>query len=309
MIEVALNPQGLQATYLASLNTCFPGWGDAASYGWAFDRSTGGPPADLMIVKENGELLAGSAVTYRVLRTGTGAEGRVGIMTGSWTLPAARGRGCFTRIIEESQMLVRARSALALLAFVTEQNPSYRRLAAAGATLFPTRYLVASPATQLSSDASVELVRPAPGDAARWFSRFEASRSPGAAFAYDAATWESQFLRRASDCSVADAGSLGFCIVEERPDVVRLQAVCPSTPKDRAALLHAMVAWASGRSKKVFFFAPSAGDDTDPPALFAATKGFLTALATDDDARDALVGAGNGLEALAPWSLQSGDRM
>jgi hypothetical protein len=260
-------------------------------------------------VTENGKLLAGSAVTYRVLRTRTGAEGRVGIMTGSWTLPAARGRGCFTRIIEESKALARTRSAVALLAFVTEQNPSYRRLQAAGSTLFPTRYLVARPATRVPGGPSVDIVRPGPGEGALWFSGFEASRSPGTAFVYDPPAWESQFLGRASGCAVAVAGSLGFCVVEDRPDVVRLQAVCPSTPNERAALLQAMVAWASGQAKKVFFFAPSAGDDAEPAnTLFTATQGFLTVLATDDDASYALLGA-SALEALTPWSLQSGDRM
>ena len=65
----------------------------------------------------DGRPVAGSAVSYRRIRHG-GRELLAGIMTGSWTLPEARGRGAFGQAIEESRRLVASHGGEALLAFV-----------------------------------------------------------------------------------------------------------------------------------------------------------------------------------------------
>lgn len=60
------------------------------------------PGPDYLLLKAEGAVLAGSGISYRQLLLRNGQATTAGIMAGSWTLPEARGRGCCTRIIEES---------------------------------------------------------------------------------------------------------------------------------------------------------------------------------------------------------------
>ena len=72
-MEIERNPPAVEGLYLRSLNLCFPGWGDTRAYDWAFKRHAGGPKADQLLLRDGGELLAGSAVSYRTLVTPTGS--------------------------------------------------------------------------------------------------------------------------------------------------------------------------------------------------------------------------------------------
>ena len=126
--------------YLAALNECFPGWGDEAMFSWCFERIMAGHSADLLEVRDDGQLIAGSAISYRNVLLPGGEIVKAGIMTGSFTVPAARGRGLFSRMIDDSLAAIRRRESAMLLAFVTSTNGSCRRLAAAGATMVPSFY-------------------------------------------------------------------------------------------------------------------------------------------------------------------------
>src|SRR4051812_39963144 len=103
MITVEQNPANIRADYLAGLNRCFDHWGGDARFDWALARSFDGQLSDLLVVREKGTIVAGSAVIYRNVRLGNAGPFRVGIMSGSWTLPEARRRGHFERMIEASQ--------------------------------------------------------------------------------------------------------------------------------------------------------------------------------------------------------------
>jgi GNAT superfamily N-acetyltransferase len=142
MLTCERNPAAFAETYLKNLNTAFGSWGNTELYEWVFQRECGSfAPEQLILRDESNEVLAGSGVSYRRLILPNGNAMDVGIMTGSWTLPAARGRGCFTRIIEESRLLCADRGCGLLLAFVTQDNPSRRALERAGSALFPSRYV------------------------------------------------------------------------------------------------------------------------------------------------------------------------
>ena len=123
MITVAVNPNGIAEEYLKCLNVCFSGWGDRQKYDWYFRRKTAYPDADLMILKQDNNLAAGSAVTYRRVAFANDSEVTVGIMTGSWTLPQFRNQGCFARIIEESLRLTALKGGALLLGFLTKGDP------------------------------------------------------------------------------------------------------------------------------------------------------------------------------------------
>ena len=93
MFEVIYNPKGIESTYIAYLNVCFPTWGDQTTYKWCFDRQVGDMKADRIIIKKNGKIISGSGITYRKVLF-SGSVINVGIMTGSWTLPDAFRCGC-----------------------------------------------------------------------------------------------------------------------------------------------------------------------------------------------------------------------
>lgn len=132
MNRAIINPQDYTQKYIEYLNKCFPNWGNEISYNWVFNRIVGKHIADTMILTdENHQVIAGSGVTFRNLKLQNSTID-IGIMTGSWTLAEARGKGCFTQIIEESLAICAQKNVPFLTAFVTESNASYRRLKEAG---------------------------------------------------------------------------------------------------------------------------------------------------------------------------------
>lgn len=299
--------------YLDGLNACFGQWGGAPEWTWAFERDAGAGPATRLVVRENDDWIAGSGISWRGVATHDGAPGQVGIMTGSWTLPAARGKGCFTRFVRASAQATAARNADCLLAFVTENNASRRRLEAAGATMIPTVYCrtvdasargahAAPPLTQLPITAQV---------IARLHTLHQAMSTRGTRFDY--ATPEQladQLLRRPTKTTVWHHEERDALLVfEHAPDTERLlfAAAPQDDPRADATFWANTARWASQRDRKFFGFAIH-------PAHLAAVQaskldridGFMTVNAPN--AADVDPGPGNERWA-GPWDLQSGDRM
>ena len=307
-MEIERNPPGAEALYLESLNLCFPGWGDARAYDWVFRRRAGGPAADQMLLREGGELLAGSAVSYRTLVTAAGRRALVGIMTGSWTLPAARGRGAFTTIIEESVALTKAHGGALLLAFVTETNASFRRLEAAGSVLFPTRYV--SGRAGLSAPGARPCTEQQ--DARSWFERFEQARPSGAHFAYATQEeWAGQHVDRSGQPMLVEIDGAGAAMVETHGDFDRIQAICARGDDARLQVIASCLQRAAARGKRLFLFEskPARAERLTAELGLDAAKGYLTALSADLKASEALLGGATLAQTLSDWSLDSGDRM
>lgn len=310
-MQIERNPRGADALYLQSLNACFPGWGDERAFEWALRRRVGGPATDLMLLREGGELLAGSAVSYRTLETGSGKRALVGIMTGSWTLPAARGRGAFTKIIDESVALTRVQGGALLLAFVTETNASFRRLQAAGSVLFPTRYVSSKPG--LTAPVPPHSLKEHEAPAARdWFDCFEKARPAGAHFHYETAEeWAGQHLARPGHPTLLELVGVGGALVETHGDFDRIQALWASDEARRIELVSCCLRRAHSRGKRLFLFEsnPQRAERLNTELGLDAAGGYLTALPAEPTAAAALQ-AGEPLErGLAHWSLDSGDRM
>jgi GNAT superfamily N-acetyltransferase len=136
MIDV-VDPRSIdRAAYLGALNRCFPGWGGDAMFDWCYLRGV----ADLLVVRDNGRMLAGSGVVYRNVRAANETM-RVGIICGAWTDSDARRRGLFRDVMEAARALVRRRDATMLLGFVKADNASARGLRDLGWTMIPARYL------------------------------------------------------------------------------------------------------------------------------------------------------------------------
>jgi hypothetical protein len=324
-LELEVNPQGIQGSYLSGLDRSFRDWGGPETYRWAFQRE--GLSADLMVLRRGGRLVAGSAVSYRRVALPAGGRVGAGIMTGSWTLPEARGLGCFTRMIGESLRLAADRGAALLLAFVTRDNPSCRRLLAAGGAGFPSAYLASTDETPLPPPALDPRPVADPETVAREL--FEARKQEQAGFShfdYPAVEiWASQFLNRPGVIEMLSFGGQAWAIVERAPstDRVHLIAVDRSSGLTHSLCLAALLRGALDRGRRLFLF-------TTLPALaevgrglgLAAKPGLLTALiASTPPLREALgapaeepegsadLSRGGSGWYLGEWDLQGGDRM
>jgi len=300
LVERTIDPTdaGDRQAYLAGLRAGFgPEWGGEDRFDWAFSRTCGGPTADLTVLESStgGQPLAGSAVTYRRLALVQDGEAvLVGIMTGSWTRPEAQGQGCFSQVIDWSQRVASARGASALLAFVTEANPSRRRLAAAGATEVASSYLASSPSTPAPDAAPAVVMVDDPGPVAL----AALSARPGAhRFAYpDVAAWSSQHLLRPDPVEVvAVAGAMA--VVERGAASDRVLHVSEEESADPEGVLGGLLARAVTAGRQLFCFTTTPAWVTAGTALgMVAGSGSICVLPT---------GAVPG----GPWVVHGGDRM
>lgn len=184
------------AEYLAGANAAFGHWGDEAFFAWAFRGD-----AELLFLDD----VAGCGVTFRTLSSGETAA----IVTGAWTLPAARRRGALTMLVETTRDIARERGGNAM-AFMRADNPSARRLAALGARMHPSFYC-RRPKRQREGRYS-----PIEPDPAMFSSTF----------VYTSDEWRKQYLER-PHANIECVGQPGrwAAIVERTADYDRVHAI------------------------------------------------------------------------------------
>jgi hypothetical protein len=293
--------------YLAHLNACFPGWGDLRLYSWAYERVVGAPePQRLIFTDDTGAWIAGSGVVYRQIQIGS-KRTLAGIMTGSWTMPVARGRGLFSRFIEESRTRVREHGGAVLLAFVTETNASCRRLEAAGSRMVPTWYAVGDSELALET-APVEEVQATDDVVAELFERRRVRvTAASAAFAYgESLMYAGQFLTRSASTIVLRGGSDLCAVIEVTGDTDRLLFLDEGA-QDRAGAISMLSARAARKGRK--FFAFGIGEQPRRELSDAGLRlnpGYLTVLPSSESGTDEAVAQ---FLVTATWEMQAGDRM
>jgi GNAT superfamily N-acetyltransferase len=299
------NPAGIENDYLAALNQCFPGWGGQDRYDWCFKRSLGGRAADLLLLADGKEVLAGSGVSYREIGPASGPVATIGIMTGSWTLPAARGRGCFAQIIEESLAACRDRNARYLLAFVVETNASFRRLTAAGSRLYSTAYLFAPPALHLDPHPEIgdaEIVSDPAAIVDALSGRAQLAPADFFRFHYGSLEeWRGQFVERPQQTYALRFRGGAVVILEINRELARILLLSPCgamTAEDciKAAALHAhtigrRLASTTARPETIEIYRRLG---------FEAAPGFITLIAADGSPHDTMPPG---------WLFDDGDRM
>lgn len=326
-MQLEINPPGTEAEYLHCLNTCFPGWGGQEMAQWVFRRAIGPDPfPDVLVLRENGRLLAGSAVSYRSVALPNGNLVRAGIMTGSWTLPDARGRGCFSRIIEESVAITRKREGALLLAFVTEENPSCRQLLKAGAASFPTWYLFGPEESEKTMDSvkKPDLRTANETELASVVSLWARQREDKCRLHYlTIEDWKSQFLNRPGQIETVCDESGSFAVIERQSTTDRIHAWWASPQASALLFLQKLAVYARMNNRKLFTFSTDARLAAQClDAGFQGKPGRLTAMVTDWERlgqalqASALPVGGNhallnpeGPWFVSKWALQSGDRM
>lgn len=298
-------PPHEDARYLAALRSCFEGWGGEAHFDWYFRRPFGGHLADRFVITDDGAWIAGSGVSWRRLAGAGGTVRTVGIMTGSWTLPEARGRGCFKTIVAHSRDLCVERCADWLLAFVTRDNASRHALERAGAMMIATDYMWSQDgAAPPTSDRLAEAVpaRPEPALLEVLWRRHALLGEGALRFLYqDPETWAGQLVERPLPTELLRVEGLGEALVERHPIFDRVLATIPLVPDKGLELACAVWARALRRGRRFFAFTsrPDEAAALREACGLGGTPGFITLLPARSPAPDAGT----------PWSVEGGDRV
>ncbi|MBI5712959.1 MAG: hypothetical protein HZC38_05975 [Chloroflexi bacterium] len=282
MITTHINPPYIQEQYLRCLNQVFGNWGDAEKYFWYFHRQTAYPKPDVMVLKNGEQLLAGSGVSYRRIRFPNGGEAVIGIMSGSWTLPEARGQGCFTRIIEESIQLTAQKGGAMLIAFVTEDNASFRQLAKAGAALFPSAYIFSTPDTPRPKHASaLRVIEKNEATAKEIQEKLKTRYVDRLHFVYPSPKdLSDNFFQRAVPTEVLQDETGSVAVIETKPDTYLLQLF--AADNDETCIANA-VNHAFDNNRKFFMFS-TCNDLTDicKELGLGIKPGYVTVLMADE---------------------------
>ena len=296
MITERWNPErpGVEET-VANLNRCFGGGWDRAAYRWYMARPFDGRTPDRVVVFDDGRPLAGSVVNYRQLCSQDGSLRHVGIATGSWTLPEARGQGLFTRMMQASVARAGEKGCDYFLAFVTRDNASRRALERCGAAMLPASYVAGGdvPVTA-AAPGDIEAVDASPDEL---FARTPAG--PQVRFHYgSAAEWAEQHLRRALPVEVLRIHG-EYAIVEKAADTDRLQWTS-ADPAQRPRMAKSLAARATAGGRKFFMYRT---DGTAVGEGLVARPGYVCCLPTLRGHPDPSFDLGS------EWDVQSGDRM
>jgi Acetyltransferase (GNAT) domain len=306
MINTEFNPPEIKESYINCLNTCFRDWGNAETFDWCFCRCVADRMPDLIVLRDGGNLVAGSGVTYRRLQLKSGTLD-IACMTGSWTLPEARNRGCFDQIIEASRAIARDRGCPLLLAYVTATNSSCRSLISAGSYLLPSTYITSSALPYINRKAGT--VEDVP--------YHDALQNRGIPenhvhYRYESNEWAGQFIHRPRRTRTLRVNGNATAVVETSGEYDRvLQLSAADSASYVAAMLTLRAASAEyGRTLFAFTVAPPLIDLMEA-AGFNVTHGYIAALRTEAP----VTSRSEGRKVLSKdwpfdqWWIANGDRM
>lgn len=286
MEEFIINPENYQATYITNLNECFIGWGGQKEYDWVFNRQIGRHSSDILLVQnEQDGVIAGSGISYRRLSDGnTGLD--IGIMTGSWTLPAARKKGCFSKIIQKSKELCRQKGVPFLTAFVTSKNPSSRRLESAGSYMLASYHLF-SPEQSFELDKDLntitEVIQDKRANSLAVYERFQKTQKQFLSFEYTEDEFNSQYINRIKDTTILKVNE-DFAVLEDGNEEIKILLLTSDDVLNFEVNIMAITNWClKNRSKKAFFYTTRRElADVCQNLGFQNLPGYFTILGSDD---------------------------
>lgn len=285
MEKFIINPENYQSEYIKNLNECFNGWGGNREYDWVFNRNVGEHPADILLIQnEEDGVIAGSGISYRKL-SGKDISVEIGIMTGSWTLPAARKKGCFTKMIHCSKDLCRENDVPFLTAFVTETNPSSRRLEAEGSFMYPTYHLFSPEVPFEDNDLPlIEVLENKVEHYQKIYDTVQETQSGFLNFSYTQEEFIGQYLERIKETTVLKINE-DFAILEDGVNEVKVLLLTYSNEASLRTNIKAVTNWClKNRSLRAFYFTTREEFRKVGESLgFTITPGYFTILNSSDD--------------------------
>ena len=306
-LRILVNPGEIDAEVGAGfLTQCFGTRWTEAMYRWYLQRSFGGEPPDRLILMDGARAVAGCGVVYRQLRTQDGAVYRVSVVVAACTLPSARGRGFYARVLQAAADRSAVRGCAALLGFVTADNATGRGLRRLGAAAIPSAYVVSldRPAFTEAGILRVRDAKVADDWPARAAARLRTEAAPAGFHYPDASAWRSQMADRPYGVQTVRIGATGRAVIERVGDTDRLQWL-DGDGRERVAAIRAIVARARCHGRKFFMYSTCPHEAAAARRLgLAAHPGYMMALPLQ-------AGHACGVRDWPgmSWVVQSGDRM
>lgn len=276
-------------------------------YRWCFERTAAGPAPERMVATDDsGDWIAGSAISYRTIRS-DGKRLLAGVMTGSWTLPAARGKGLFPAMIQQTREQVRTQGGVAVLGFAGDvSRASTRKLVDAGSRCVASANAIGEPAQVPDVGHKLRRSGVSERDCSELYVRWQKRSGAVASFAYDnAPSFAGQFIRRALPVEILRGDGDALILVERGPDTDRI-LFADEGAAPRVAVFKALWARAAAAGRKLYAFGVGADAELLADGGFAVKNGFFTILPASDEPKDAQI-----CDALSAcrWEFQSGDRI
>jgi predicted N-acetyltransferase YhbS len=269
---------------VAGLNEAFGSWGDRRLFDWAFTRPGAGLLPDMLVVREEGRLIASSAVTYRRAVSEAGLEGIAAIIGGSWTAAKARGRGIFGELLRRSIELARGRGVAVVIGMGREDNLSRRAFDTAGAQFQQAAYCRSTGA--VIPVEPLDLLTP---DPTRFLPRASHSH-----FAYADDEWREQFIERPGPVECVGREGEWIALVERSSAFDRLIALSAASSESWRRAVAMLAASAHDRERRLFVYT-SIAEERDWLAGngFEVTAGFIPMIPPGE---------------FTGWHFQNGDR-
>lgn len=306
-LSMLVNPGGLDAQVGPDfLSRCFASRWTGTMYRWYLARAFAGELPDRLVLTERGHAVAACGVVYRQLRTPDGQVHRVGVTVAGCTLPSARGRGYWARVLPAAAELAALRGCRALLGFARADRASVRGFERLGAAIIPSAYIVSLDRAPLPQAAILHL-RDSPA-ADDWPQRAEArarAAAPRGGFDYpDAGAWRSQMIDRPHGVQSVRIGATSRAVIESVDGTDRLQWL-DGDERERLPAIRTAAARARRRGRKFFMYSTCPHETAAARRLgLAAHPGYMMAVPLE--ARSA---AAVHEWTRLPWRVQSGDRM
>ncbi len=253
MERIIINPENYEDIYIYNLNQCFNSWGGRQEYNWVFNRVVGENQSDIIVIKDkHDDVIAGSGITYRKLIIDDHHVTDIGIMTGSWTLPIAQGKGCFSKIIEVSKNICTLKRVPFLTAFVMESNPSFRRLKNAGSSLISTYHFV-SKEIYYSDIKTITVLKKEPKIYSELYYNFIKAQKGYLKFYYTHEEFYQQYINRSKNTEILQIGD-DYAVIEETENIIKVVFITFNT----SSLINntkALANWGlQTKSKKILIF-------------------------------------------------------
>lgn len=306
-LTVLLNPANYVEEYIRAADEAFGPWGGRAMYDWVFREKIGDVPSDRFVFTENDQLVAGTALVYRPVKTERGGRLSAAIIVGSFTIPSHRGRGIFSQMAELTQERAASRGAAVYLGFAAAQNKSVSRLLEAGCATHPSWYYktdFSKQAPPAECPFTLRECRRQPGLRRAYNLRAEKIKGKNH-FDYSFEEWTLQMLKRPTPSLLywieKNGNELGYFILTAIGRKRRLVEFFAARAESEPALVDAAIFRAAQGGNEFDCFALN-----EPSAKIFESRGLeltpgVFIFAGLDDAARAM-----GME---NWLLHSGDRM
>jgi hypothetical protein len=281
MENILINPKNYKDNYINYLNKCFTNWGNDRTYNWVFNRTVGDRTSDIIIIKnEENEVIGGSGISYRTLKSENDNTIDIGIMTGSWTLPKARGKGCFSKMIEVSKNICNQKGVPFLTAFVMESNPSYRRLRDAGSCLIPTYHFFSKEIFYFDT-INISILKCSQEINNEIFLKFKKSQKDYVNFIYTFEEFFQQYINRIKNIDILKVGN-DYAIIEETESIIKVLFLTYDDMSSFEINIKTIANWGlQNKSKKIGIFSTKKDVvETLDNLKFEKSPSYFTVLST-----------------------------